>query len=143
MVNDRVEREADAPPHYLFVYGTLMSASVHPMARLLETHAERMGEAFCCGQLYLVEHYPGLVPSTDPKERIFGELFRLRDVNRVLAELDDYEGCGPNDAKPTLYVRESRPVTLLDGTRLAAWVYRYNRPVTGLRRIVSGRFLEM
>ena len=129
-------------PRHLFVYGTLMSPSDHPMARLLAATAERIGEASCAGRLYLIDDFPGLVASADPAERAFGELFRLHEPgDRLLAELDLYEGCGPDDPEPTLYVRVMRKVSRPDGTSLDAWVYLYNRPVAGLRRIVSGRFV--
>src|SRR3954454_24022334 len=50
----------------LFVYGTLMRAFDHPMAKLLSRSADFIGEARCRGRLYLVKHYPGLVRSDDP-----------------------------------------------------------------------------
>src|SRR5579871_1224698 len=94
---------ADVDPPYLFVYGTLMQAYDHPMARLLSEQAERLGEGSCCGQLYQIKHYPGLIASNDPADRVFGELFRLRDTKSLLAQLDDYEGCGASAPQPTLY----------------------------------------
>jgi hypothetical protein len=36
----------------LFVYGTLMRAFDHPMARLLSRSADFIGEARCQGRLY-------------------------------------------------------------------------------------------
>ena len=132
--------DASAGPNYLFVYGTLMQAYDHPMARLLSEQSERVGEGSCCGQLFRIKHYPGLIASDDAGDRVFGELFRLRETNALLAKLDDYEGCGPSAPQPTLYIRVVRPITLPDRT-VDAWVYLYNRPVTGLPRIVSGRFL--
>jgi hypothetical protein len=60
----------------------------------------------------------------------------------VLAKLDDYEGCGPAAPRPTQYVRVVRDVIRADRSNVAAWVYLYNYPVTELRRIVSGRFLQ-
>jgi gamma-glutamylcyclotransferase (GGCT)/AIG2-like uncharacterized protein YtfP len=127
-------------PPYLFVYGTLMQAYDHPMARLLSEQAERIGEGSCCGQLFQIKHYPGLVASSDTNDRVFGELFRLRETKTLLAKLDDYEGCGPSTPQPTLYIRVVKPITRPDRT-VEAWTYLYNRPVTGLKRIVSGRFL--
>ena len=50
----------------LFVYGTLMRGSDHPMVQLLSRGADFIGEARCQGRLYLVKHYPGLVLSDDP-----------------------------------------------------------------------------
>jgi gamma-glutamylcyclotransferase (GGCT)/AIG2-like uncharacterized protein YtfP len=132
--------DASGRPNYLFVYGTLMQAYDHPMARLLSEQAERLGEGSCCGQLFRIKHYPGLIASNDARDRVFGELFRLRETKRLLAKLDDYEGCGPSAPQPTLYIRVTRPITLPDRT-VDAWVYLYNRPVSGLPRILSGRFL--
>jgi len=126
---------------YLFVYGTLMTASGHPMARWLGERAQSIGEGSYAGRLYRVAHYPGLVPSTDPADRVVGELFHLREQDTLLAKLDDYEGCGPNAAKPTLYVRVLGEILRPDRTSVTAWVYHYNRPVSGLQPITSGRFL--
>ncbi len=132
--------EVNGNPPYLFVYGTLMQAYDHPMARLLSEQAERIGEGSCCGQLFRIKHYPGLIASNDANDRVFGELFRLRETKNLLEKLDDYEGCGPSAPQPTQYIRVVRPITLPDRT-IDAWVYLYNRPVSGLSRILSGRFL--
>ena len=126
----------------LFVYGTLMRGYVHPMARLLSANADFLGETSCRGRLYLVKHYPGLVLSDDASDVVFGELFRLRQVAECLREFDIYEACGEGFAEPTEYVRQLLTVTLDDGESREAWTYVYNRPVTGLPRIASGRFLE-
>ncbi|MCD0420273.1 gamma-glutamylcyclotransferase [Rubrivivax sp. JA1024] len=123
----------------LFVYGTLMRGYDHPMARLLSSNAEFLGTASIPGRLYLMRHYPGLVPSDDPDERVHGELFRLHRVDEVLAQLDDYEGCGPSDQRSE-YRREIAQVTLDGGTELDAFVYYFNWDVARLPRIVSGRF---
>jgi gamma-glutamylcyclotransferase (GGCT)/AIG2-like uncharacterized protein YtfP len=129
------------PPDHLFVFGTLLSGYDHPMSRLLGQRADLLGEARCTGQLYLVRHYPGMVPSTDSADQVFGELYRLRDAE-LLRELDDYEGCSEKYPKPHEYVRTRIAVTLSDGTTVQAWTYLYNRPVTDLPRIKSGRFLQ-
>jgi gamma-glutamylcyclotransferase (GGCT)/AIG2-like uncharacterized protein YtfP len=126
----------------LFVYGTLMRGFDHPMARLLSAHADFLGEARCCGRLYLVKHYPGLVPSDDPAEIVFGELYRLRARDELLAEFDTYEACGKGFQPPTEYVRQMLAVTLGDDGVSEAWTYVYNWPVAHLPRIASGRFLE-
>jgi gamma-glutamylcyclotransferase (GGCT)/AIG2-like uncharacterized protein YtfP len=124
----------------LFVYGTLMRGFDHPMARRLEQNAEFLGAAHCAGRLYLVRHYPGLVYSDDPADRVFGELFRLAQPHDLLAKLDDYEGCGATAAPPHEFVRATRPVTAGDGTEHQAFVYLYNWPLDGLPRIADGRF---
>jgi len=124
----------------LFVYGTLMRGFDHPMARLLEQNAEFLGEAQAAGRLYLVRHYPGLVESDVPADRVFGQLFRLRQPRDVLAKLDDYEGCGEGAAPPHEFIRATRPVVANDGTAQQAFIYLYNWPLDGLPRIADGRF---
>ena len=126
----------------LFVYGTLMHGFDHPMAQLLSRSADFIGEARCRGRLYLIRHYPGLVPSDDPGDLVSGELYRLRQPEALLRELDMYEACGEGIAEPTEYVRRMLPLTLADEAVSEAWTYIYNWPVAGLPRIASGRFLE-
>ena len=126
----------------LFVYGTLMRGFDHPMAKLLSRSADFIGEATCRGRLYLIKHYPGLVLSDDADDIVFGELYRLRDREALLAEFDMYEACGEGFPEPTEYVRRMLQVTEADGTTSEAWTYIYNWPVTGLPQIASGKFLE-
>ena len=126
----------------LFVYGTLMRGFDHPMARLLSANADFLGKARCRGRLYLVKHYPGLVPSDDAEDIVHGELYRLRARDELLREFDMYEACGEGFKPPTEYVRDMLQVTLADGSASAAWTYIYNWPVAKLPRIASGRFLE-
>ncbi len=127
----------------LFVYGTLMRGFDNPMARRLSDEAAFVGEARCTGRLYLVAHYPGLLLSDDARDVVFGELFALPASGDLLAGLDDYEGCGANDAAPTAYLRQRMTVTRADGTLSSAWTYVYNRDVVPDRRIASGRFAAM
>jgi gamma-glutamylcyclotransferase (GGCT)/AIG2-like uncharacterized protein YtfP len=126
----------------LFVYGTLMRGFDHPMATLLSRSADFLGTATCRGRLHLIKHYPGLVVSDDPKDIVFGELYRLRDRDALLGEFDMYEACGEGFPEPTEYLRQMLPVAHDDGTAGEAWTYVYNWPVAGLPRIASGRFME-
>ena len=126
----------------VFVYGTLMSGFDHPMSRLLAAGADLLGPATVRGKLYMITHYPGLLHSEDAEDIVHGELYRLRDVDELMAALDDYESVGPSHEAPTLYLREIVPVTLGDGSVVEAWTYIYNRPVDEAKRIVSGKFLE-
>jgi gamma-glutamylcyclotransferase (GGCT)/AIG2-like uncharacterized protein YtfP len=126
----------------LFVYGTLLRDAKHSMHDVLARHAELVGDGFFNGRLYQVGHYSGVVPSSEPDDRVFGELYRLRDAADVLLRLDEYEGCGPTAPKPTEFIRKVELVTLANGTKLQAWLYVYNRPVHRLERIRSGSFLQ-
>ena len=126
----------------LFVYGTLMRGFDHPMARLLSSNADFLGSATCCGRLYFVKHYPGLVQSDAPSDIVHGELFRLRAADELLGEFDMYEACGEGFPEPTQYVRQMFSVMLADGSESEAWTYVYNWPVAKLKLIESGRFLQ-
>lgn len=123
----------------LFVYGTLMRGSRHPMARELEAHATYLDDASYRGRLYRISTYPGMVESAAVEDQVFGEVFELRDPAFLLM-LDDYEGCGPDADQPAEYRRIMHAVTLDSGAQVKAWVYIYNWPVDESKRIVSGRF---
>lgn len=132
---------------YLFVYGTLMRSFRHPVGELLRTHTEFAGEATTQGMLYHFGAYPGLVVAGHEHLQVIGELYRFdhalslsADRETLLLELDDYEGCGPYDPKPYLFIREKLLVNLQDGQTLTAWSYIYNlNPARGVP-IAEGRF---
>ena len=126
----------------LFVYGTLRRGSRHPLAAQLAAKAKHAGEARYNGRLYRITHYPGAVPSSVPDEWVFGDIFDLNDLD-LLAALDRYEGCGPDDPKPTQYLRLLQSVMLGNGEASEAWMYVYNRAVEGREWIKSGRFDEI
>ena len=71
-----------------------------------------------------------------------GDVFELRDPE-ILTALDAYEGCGPDDAEPTQYLRKLQKMTLADGTSVEAWMYVYNWSLENRERIKSGRFDEV
>lgn len=125
----------------IFVYGTLMRGFDHPMSKLLASGSDYLGGASCHGRLYMIAHYPGLLHAATQSDIVHGDLFRMRDPDKLLAVLDEYEGIGPDEEQPTLYLRELLPVTLGDGSITQAWTYIYNRPVIETKRISSGRFL--
>jgi gamma-glutamylcyclotransferase (GGCT)/AIG2-like uncharacterized protein YtfP len=131
---------------YLFVYGTLLSEAGHPMGWQLRSGAEFVARARLNGSLYLVESpaarggpspYPACVPSDDPRDTVHGELYAIRDAS-ILDALDIYEECGPAFPEPREYVRQMAGVQTDDGQSVLAWVYFYNRPLSGLRRIDGG-----
>lgn len=128
-------------PNHLFVFGTLLSGYDHPMARLVAQSCDLVGTAHCQGRMYLAAHYPGMLLSDDPGDQVFGELYRMRDADELLRVLDDYEGFGADHPQPNEFVRE-RVRVMLDGAAYEAWTYLFNRPVTNLPRIMSGRFLD-
>ncbi len=125
----------------LFVYGTLRRAAAHPMHRLLHP-AAFLGPGQFQGRLYHLGNYPGVVPSDDPADVVHGEVYRLHEPAAILARLDEYEGCAGTASTATEYVRVVRNVRLA-GSGGTAWahLYLYQRPLAGVRRILSGDFL--
>lgn len=130
-------------PEHLFVYGTLRRDIRSEMYHLLARFGDFVGDATFQGQLYLMDYYPGVVPSTRSEDKVFGEVYRLADPTSVLSRLDAYEECGTRFPQPTEYVRRMERVCLQSGESIEAWIYIYNRSTTGLQRIESGDFLSL
>jgi gamma-glutamylcyclotransferase (GGCT)/AIG2-like uncharacterized protein YtfP len=126
---------------HLFVYGTLRQETRSKMHRVLARYGEFLGEATFQGKLYKVGFYPGLVPSDDPQDVVYGEVYKLRRPNFVLSFLDDYEECGPRFPEPA-FVRRKQAVTFKSGEVMNAWVYIFARPTRTLQIIESGDFLR-
>jgi gamma-glutamylcyclotransferase (GGCT)/AIG2-like uncharacterized protein YtfP len=125
---------------HLFVYGSLMSTAGHRMGARLRREAGRIGPASIQGRLYRVSWYPGAVDSADPAQRVHGEVYALSEPQVVLAWLDAYEGIVPGRDQTGEYRRVERPVRLATGAETAAWVYLYQKDVTGLPSIPDGRW---
>jgi gamma-glutamylcyclotransferase (GGCT)/AIG2-like uncharacterized protein YtfP len=132
---------------YLFVYGTLRKNAKRRAAgkrcyQLLQQHASLVGQGRLQAKLYLVDYYPGAVASNNPKWQVTGEVYQLKQPVLLLAELDQYEECGPGFASPTEYLRLKQQVTVENSEKISAWVYCYNHPTDGLQQIKSGDFLR-
>lgn len=106
----------------------------------LARRAEFVGEAQMQGRLYGVDWYPGAVRSGDKGDIVHGEVYRLLDSDRALAELDAYEGCKPSGREAPEFAREKTRVECADGREIEAWVYFFTGNTRGLKRIDSGEF---
>jgi len=126
---------------YLFVYGTLQRGTNSEMFQLLARHTNFVGAANYQGQLYMIDDYPGVVPSKNKTDLVQGEVYQLHDAGFILLQLDDYEECGPSFLQPTEYMRELCEVQLQNKQIIQAWFYRYNRPIDYLRLLPSGSFI--
>jgi gamma-glutamylcyclotransferase (GGCT)/AIG2-like uncharacterized protein YtfP len=126
---------------YLFVYGSLRRASGHPMAEFLTARGRFVGAASAPGRLYHLGPYSGMVDAPAEGERVRGELYELHKPEVTMADLDRYEGCGPEDPPPHLYERALAVATPDGGEQRSAWVYLYRGPLTGARPIPSGDYL--
>lgn len=132
------------PNLYLFVYGTLMSPFQNEMARHFHQNADLIGEARMPGFLYRVSWYPGAVVMPHEaylnNQWVYGELWELKE-NALFDTLDRYEECSAQDALPHEYQRALQAVELIHLHRsLDAWVYLYQRSVSALEHIKTGRF---
>ena len=118
-------------PQHLFVYGTLRSEFPHPLARRLKAQAKLVGKGSTPGVLYDFGWYPGAKFEADSSSRVIGEVFSLKNAERLLAELDHYEGT----AEPGNAFRRVPVKVRMDGGRTVdAWSYEM-----GTRRRGGGR----
>lgn len=120
---------------FLFVYGTLRKISGTPMSQLLAHYSEFVSEATMQGVLYEIADYSGVIESTNSQDSVCGELYKILDEQTLLPLLDEYEECTEQFPHPHEYVRKTLPIILETGDKVMAWVYVYNRDVTGLQRI--------
>jgi len=99
---------------WLFTYGTLMQGyALHPV---LARGATRAGTGTVRGLLVDLGRYPGLIEGNG---RVHGEIYRLDDPE-LLPILDREEGYN--------FERRRAFVTLANGRRVRAWLYRYRGP---------------
>jgi gamma-glutamylcyclotransferase (GGCT)/AIG2-like uncharacterized protein YtfP len=131
---------------YLFVYGTLMRGAVGALGAAqrdrLVRESRSFGPATIAGaELYDLGRYPGLVASPDASLVVHGEAVELLSPARTLVWLDAYEGITAGDNDEGEYARQARPVRLVNGQTVEAWVYLLRRKAPGHARIRSGRWL--
>lgn len=140
MRRHRAQAKGSTRCPFLFVYGTLARSSGSMMTLLLRGRATFVAAATLQARLYLVRHYPGLVPGAAPGERVQGELWQIRRKS-LLATLDHYENALRKYGTAAEYRRCLMQVQLAGGAASPAWVYCYRRPVWRLPRIHAGRFV--
>ncbi len=124
----------------VFFYGTLMSGFKRPGRQRIAGMLEPVGRGWIAAALFDLGIYPAAVPAADG--RVWGEVYRMTDVDSVLAALDEIEGYRPGEPDASLYTRVESPVTLTDDRVETAWAYFYNAPLGRAQRIESGDYLE-
>ena len=124
----------------VYVYGTLMLSSGHPMGVKLASEADFIGLARVQGRLYDFGKWPGLYLSEDPSDIVHGEAWRLRS-SASLVWMDEYEGIRPGVAQPE-YERIQHRVTIEELGTAVASLYAYRWPIDYHPRILSGRWME-
>lgn len=120
----------------LFVYGTLLYGSGHArIDKLIATHTTRLGPGTVQARVYDLGPYPGAIPNASPTDRVTGHVLQLRGGPATLRILDRYEQYDPRQPTRSVFVRARTHVTLRHGRQVTAWIYWYNRAITGKRRI--------
>src|SRR5512146_2930820 len=99
----------------VFFYGTLMTGfDRRQRAGIDERRLVFLGRGYIRAALFDLGIYPAAVP--DPEGRVWGEVYQMREPERVLAALDDIEGYCPDEPDASLYTRIETPIILENGT---------------------------
>lgn len=125
----------------IFVYGTLKSNSKpNSEQEFLLKHSGKMGHGSIPGRIYKVnDEYPGAILLKNSPALIYGEVYSLKHPSKILERLDKYEGCSPENEKPTEFIRVRKAVRLEDGSSNLCWIYVYNWPVKKMKKIPPGK----
>ncbi len=124
----------------VFFYGTLMTGFNRRRRTGIDSMLDWVGRGWIQAALFDLGIYPAAVPAPDGV--VWGEVYRARDIDKVLAGLDEIEGHSSAMPEVSLYNRLEVPVTYADGTTGEVWVYFYNAPLGRAERIASGDYLE-
>ena len=115
----------------------------HPVRFETQNDIDWVGETFIRGKLFDIGRYPGAVKDIlGTRSRIKGEVLLVRSPKKVFRILDEYEGFDSNLINKSEYRREKEPLQLANGKEIWSWVYWYNLPVLGKRRIRHFDYLE-
>jgi len=121
---------------YLFVYGTLLDKQ-NEFGAYLNANCVFYADGKFKGKLYDIGEYPGAVVAADGNNCVHGKIYHVNNASRVFKKLDYYEGFGPDEAQPNLFVRELVLVDTVSEIQ-ECWVYLYNLPVDTFEQIESG-----
>lgn len=138
-------------PDRLFVYGTLLAVAQHPLGDLLRAKARLLGPGHIQARLYIASEvddqgpntYPGAVPSADPADKVFGEVWEITDKDALYPVFDRYEACTEDWPEPHEFLLRSVPVTLETGTQVWAGSYLYAWDTSRCELVPSGRFSQV
>ena len=127
----------------LFVYGSLRSGFRNPVYEYLTKYFHLLGEAVVKGKLYDLGEYPAAAATVEEKF-ISGELYCINnplEFSWAIGQLDDYEGLNTEEGETPLYRREE-VIAYKDGEEHTAWIYWYNKDLTGNPVIESGDLMQ-
>ncbi len=133
----------NAKPGYLFGYGTLLTGTPdETINRLIRDALRPKCRAYIYGRLHDLGSYPGAVPLSDRSEKVFGQVFAVERLRRVLSALDAYEGYRAQHPHQSEFVRRTATAMQLSCQGpLTVWVYYYNGRPKRSARLPSGDYL--
>jgi len=128
---------------YLFAYGTIAEDNVPPEISDIVKKLKSVGEGFIFGQLYDLGEYPGAILEHNQRHKIFGKILELPAKNKLLEQLDAYEGFDPKRPSTSLFVRKRTRIQRPKRSAVTGWVYEYNGAVDSLPMIKEGRYSNL
>lgn len=123
----------------IFVYGThLFEQLKHGVIKDLHF----VGRARLEGVLYDVGRYPALVIGNVRSTHVTGEVYGAIHANNYLYSMDQSHGYFPESLDDSVFLRNKAEASFNGGYSEKVWVYVYNGPVRGLKKISSGNYAE-
>ena len=126
--------------NYLFVYGTLLNAD-NEFAIYLKNNCSFFADGKFKGRLYDMGEYPGAIADDNYPDYVYGSIFIMSDAISDLKYLDDYEGFGPEQEQPNLFIRQIIGIES-ENEIIPCWVYTYNLSTDNFPQILSGRYKQ-
>ncbi|WP_428329586.1 gamma-glutamylcyclotransferase family protein [Mucilaginibacter sp.] len=125
---------------YLFVYGTLLDQR-NQFGAYLSANCIFYADGNFSGELYDTGEYPGAVAMPGSNSKVYGKIFSVHNTDEVFKQLDEYEGYGPGEIQPNLFIRNLMQIETNSGP-LECWVYLYNWPVNDFVQITTGSYAQ-
>jgi gamma-glutamylcyclotransferase (GGCT)/AIG2-like uncharacterized protein YtfP len=120
-----------SPKEHIAVYGSLMTGMGGREELGIAEQLSFVGRCAIHGRLFDLGDYPGLLLGSGIVQ---AELYEIADTS-VLQRLDAYEHYDPDDLEGSLYIRR---LVRLAQPECDAWLYEYNRDVSGSPSVPSG-----
>ena len=109
------------------------------MSHFLTRNSSLIGAGQIPGELYDLGRYPGAIYKPEATTLVHGKVFELKHPEKVLQQLDYYEGIGIGKPETTEYQRVKCTV-LCEDKELECWVYLYQQATDSLALIESGNY---
>lgn len=115
----------------------------HPMHKTLADHAEFISNGSFQGRLYRIDWYPGAVLTSEPKDKVHGEVYKLKDPIKTLEILDEFEAFDPRNLEGSEFIRKTVQVVTENNDPIDCEVYLFNHSIERAKWIEKGKFLSL